>query len=108
MLQEAQNDAPEPGNLNELRAQEPPIEHDYTETNYGGERVVVDVNIDRGHDLHEHHRDEHHPQQNDQNEHLLPNNMHRNSETYQSYLMLATMLKYLNNGNAFAENHMED
>lgn len=85
MLQEAKNDPPEPGNLNESAES----------------GTAVDPSADQLRPIH--HQDQlphQHPQP--------PLHSHRNEETYPAYLMLATMLKYLNNGNAFSENCLED
>lgn len=86
MLQEAQNDPPEPGNL---------IANDAVMA--VGERELEN---DRDRQQEQQHQPEIHPNP--------PTHDHRNEETYQTYLMLATMLKYLNNGHAFSENHLED
>lgn len=91
MLQEAQHDAPEPGNLIDRG-----IQLEQGHENNANEHRVVNINID------------HREHEQDQTQSNLNNHMHRDPDTYQTYLMLATMLKYLNNGNAFAENHMED
>lgn len=96
MLQEAQHDAPEPGNLIDREVQ---LEQGHE--NNGNEHRVVNVNID-----HRKHDQQDQNQSNHNNNNILQRV--RDPETYQTYLTLATMLKYLNNGNAFAENHMED
>lgn len=92
MLQEAKNDPAEPGNLIVMREQEP-LEHE--------QENQIDYNVDASP------RQDSPPPQIIQNSHNNINN-NRDPETYETYLMLATMLKYLNNGNAFAENHLED
>lgn len=97
MLQEAQNDPPEPGNL------------------IGG--IVLQEQEHENHNVDQPRQHEH--AQSPQSPQVLlspsqppsppPIIQHtRNEETAQTYLMLATMLKYLNNGRAFAENHLED
>lgn len=94
MLQEAQNDPPEPGNL------------------IGG--VVLQEQEHENHNVDQQRQHEH--AQSPPQVLLSPSQppspsiiQHtRNEETAQTYLMLATMLKYLNNGRAFAENHLED
>lgn len=102
MLQEAQNDPPEPGNLIVVREQE----------EEPANQIDNNPNVDQQEHEQEHYQSPPHPQppppvtQNHNiNNH---NNYCRNEETFQTYLTLATMLKYLNNGSAFAENHLED
>lgn len=88
MLQEAQNDPPEPGNL---------FANDAV---VAGEERELESDPQTDRQQQQQHQPEIH-----QNP---PLHNHRNEETYQTYLMLATMLKYLNNGHAFSENHLED
>lgn len=91
MLQEAQNEPPEPGNLLVV------IERD-------AEENEKEQEVEEGNDPHAN-ADRPEPEM---HRNPPPIHDHRSEETYQAYLMLATMLKYLNNGNAFSENHLED
>lgn len=97
MLQEAQNDPPEPGNLIVVREQEE--EH--------ANQIDNNPNVDQREHEQEHYQSPPHPQP-PQNHNINNRNNCRNEETFQTYLTLATMLKYLNNGSTFAENHLED
>lgn len=89
MLQEAQNDPPEPGNL--LTIWEKVQEHDQNQSLHPILENVI-------------------PQHSEPIQYppLITLNNHRHEDSFQNYLMLASMLKYLNNGSAFAENHLED
>lgn len=108
MLQEAQNDPPEPGKLvvdptdhqEQQQQQHPTPKHDQgNQLNHSRNENIINNNLEFI---------DHHDSQEQEQEPSSRINSHRNEETYQTYLMLATMLKYLNNGNAFAENHLED
>lgn len=110
MLQEAKDDPPEPGNLFVMVVREedqatsdshPQEQTKYIKVNQREEGEEEETNAPENFN----NLVSRSPEPIAQN---IPHYPGRNEETYPSYLMLATMLKYLNNGNAFAENCLED
>lgn len=105
MLQEAQHDPPESGNLTTPTEEQGNHGQDRDEDRRPAEPSTQQQQPPPPqHHLHQppNHR------QPDQEHRPITLHNRRNDETFDTYLMLATMLKHLNNGHAFAENHLED